>query len=60
MDYYRDYERKVNEKLSIRDQQEMQRIIGKSELDKFPYKNSCNKGTGEYSPSIDDKIKVIK
>lgn len=58
MDFYKDYERSTGDHLTMREKQELERIQGKSHIHLLPYKNTFNKGTGEYSSSTDDKIKV--
>jgi len=58
MDFYKDFERATGDYLTVREQQDLSEIKGKSQLHLLPYKNTMNKGTGEYSASIDDKIKV--
>lgn len=58
MDFYKDYERATGEYLTIREKQELEYINGKSHQHLYPYKNTFNKGTGEYSSTTDDKIKV--
>jgi hypothetical protein len=60
MDFYKDFERATGDHLTLREQQDLEFIKGKSQEHLFPYKNSINKGTGEYSPSTSDKIKVKK
>ncbi len=60
MDFYKDFERATGDHLTTREKQELVLIEGKSHDRLFPYRNSINKGTGEYSPSSDDKIKVKK
>jgi len=59
MDFYKDFERSTGDYLTIRELQNEESIKGKSHEHKFPYKNCFNKGTGEYSSTTDDKIKVI-
>lgn len=59
MDFYKDFERATGDHLTTREKRDLEHIKGKSHEHLFPYKNSMNKGTGEYSPSTDDKIKVI-
>lgn len=59
MDFYKEFERQTGDHLTHRQKQELERIKGKSQEHMLPYKNTFNKGTGEYSASIDDKIKVI-
>lgn len=58
MDFYKDFERATGDYLTVREEQDLKQIQGKSHLHLLPYKNTMNKGTGEYSASIDDKIKV--
>jgi len=59
MDFYKDFERSTGDYLTLREKEDLEKISGKSHAHLFPYKNSMNKGTGEYSPSIDDKLKVL-
>ena len=58
MDFYKDYERATGDYMTLREKQDLKSIQGKSQEHLFPYKNTMNKGTGEYSPSVNDKIKV--
>ena len=60
MDFYKDYERKVENKMTLRDSQERDMIEGKSQAHMVPYKSSMAKGIGEYSASDEDKLKVNK
>lgn len=59
MDFYKEFERQTGDHSTHRQKQELERIKGKSHEHMLPYKNTFNKGTGEYSASIDDKIKVF-
>lgn len=57
MDFYRELE-KLQEKVSLRQFQELQRYKGKTDDQKLPYRNTAHKSVGEYFPNINDKIKV--
>ena len=59
MDFFKDFERATGDHLTMREKRDLTLIKGKSHEHMYPYKNSMNKGTGEYSPTTDDKIKVI-
>ena len=59
MDFYKDYERKVENKMNQRDTQEINMIEGKSHEHMLPYRSSIAKGIGEYSASDEDQLKVI-
>ncbi len=58
MDFYKDFERATGKYLTVREEQDLKQINGKSQSHMLPYKNTMKKGTGEYSASVDDKIKV--
>lgn len=47
-------------KLSLRQQQEIDRALGTSEFLKLPIKNTVKRGIGEYAPTPDDKYKSFK
>lgn len=58
MDFYKDFERKVENKMTLREKQERIRIEGKSQEHMVPYKSTMPKGIGEFSASDEDKLKV--
>ena len=60
MDFFKDYERKVEKKMTVREFQERNLIEGKSHEHIVPYRSTMPKGYGEFSASDEDKLKVKK
>jgi hypothetical protein len=50
-----------NEKgLTLRQKQERESIMEKSDQYKYPYKNTCKISVGEYFASLEDKLNLLK
>jgi hypothetical protein len=60
MDYFKDYERRIEKNMTIRETQERNLIAGKSHEHMTPYRSTMPKGFGEFSASDEDKLKVRK
>lgn len=59
MDFYKEFE-DIGKKRTVRENQELDRISPKSEVDRFRYRNTAKKSTGEYFESKEDRITLLK
>lgn len=49
-----------DKKLSLRQHQELERVLGSPEERKIPIKNTVKRGIGEYAPTPEDRYKSFK
>ena len=58
-----DYIQKVNEisqGLTVREMQEKEKVLLTPENKKYPYKNTSKVSVGEYYPTLEDKLNLVK
>jgi len=60
MDFYKDFEKTIEDKITGRQYQEKNFIEGKSQDHLVPYRSTMPKGLGEYSASDEDKLKMLR